>query len=193
MLVGYIGLLMCSVIENYSWGDRFHSYQGEYRGAVVEQPRRMPHGRGIFTGKGEHEGGPGTTMTYDGDWVNGQREGNGRCSVAWNSHGPQYPAGSWVYDGEFARDEFNGRGKTTGQSFTMEGEWANGLLKHGVLRLDDGRWFEGEWVGRYSAQYPTKGVLGAADGTRSEVEFSGTTLLTVDGTAWPAPTTSKPL
>ncbi len=153
----------------------------------------MPHGRGIFTGTGEHEGGPSTTMTYEGEWVNGQREGKGRCSESWPSRGPQSPGGSRVYEGEYARDEFNGIGKQTGQGFTMEGEWANGLLKRGALRLDDGRFFEGEWVARYSAQYPTKGVLGAADGTKYEVEFSGTAFLAVDGRAWPAPTTSKPL
>jgi hypothetical protein len=104
-----------------------------------------------------------------------------------------HPAGSKVYVGGFARDAFHGRGKETGKGYTMEGEWADGFLKHGALRLDDGRWFEGDWVGRYSAQYPTKGVLGAADGTKSEVEFDGRTFLTVDKSPWPPPTTSAPL
>jgi hypothetical protein len=180
-------------IESYSWGDRFHSYEGEYRGATIDGPRRIPNGRGTFTGTGEHDGGPSTTMTYAGEWVNGQREGKGRCTEAWKSPGPGHPAGSTVYEGDFARDAYHGPGKMTGQGFVMEGEWADGLLKRGALRLDDGRWFEGDWAHRYSAQYPTKGVLGAADGSRSEVEFSGTAFLAVDGRAWPAPSTSSPL
>ncbi len=157
----------------------------------------MPHGRGTFTGIGTHDSGPITAMTYEGEWVNGEREGSGRCTESWQGSGP-IPAGSKVYEGEFAHNEFHGRGKLTGQysgqqGFTQEGEWANGLLKHGALRLDDGRWFEGDWVGQYAAEYPTKGVLGAADGTRAEVEFDGGTFLTVDKRPWPAPRTSTPL
>ena len=67
------------------------------------------------------------------------------------------------------------------------------MLQHESLRLDDGRWFEGDWIARYSANYPTKGVLGSADGTRSEVEFDGKTFLTVDKRPWPSPSTSTPL
>ncbi len=181
-------------LENYGWGDRFHNYEGTYRGDIIETPRRIPHGYGIFIGTGNHEGGPPTYMRYEGEWVDGKREGSGRCTQSWESHGSTvYPAGSTVYEGEFYRDEFHGRGKLTGRGYTMEGEWANGFLRYGALRLDDGRWFKGAWVGRYTAQYPTKGVLGAADGTRSEVEFNGWTFLTVDKSPWPAPTTSTPL
>jgi hypothetical protein len=180
-------------LEKYGWGDRSHSYQGEYRGGIIETPRRMPHGRGTFTGTGTHEGGPTTAMVYEGEWVRGAREGSGRCTESWQSHGPSYPAGSKVYEGGFAGDALHGRGKETGQGYTKEGEWAGGRLQRGALRLDDGRWFEGDWVGRYGAQYAARGVLGAADGTRARVDFGDGAFLTVDGRPWPAPRTSAPL
>ena len=95
--------------------------------------------------------------------------------------------------GGFARGGYHGRGKETGQGYTKEGEWADGLLKRGALRLDDGRWFEGEWIARYSALYAAKGVLGAADGTKARVDFGSGAFLTVDARPWPAPQTSAPL
>lgn len=57
-------------------------------------------------GKKHYENG----ISYEGDWVNGIREGNGTLKHYNNI----------VYQGQWQNDQFNGRGKFVNQDYTED-------------------------------------------------------------------------
>jgi hypothetical protein len=76
---------------------------------------------------------------YDGEWVNGKKQGTGTYTRADGS----------VYDGEYNRDRKHGKGRCTwvnGNAYI--GHWVDGVQQgQGTLTCPDGRRYEGEWYG----------------------------------------------
>ena len=161
-------------LEKTSCGDRWRNFAGSYKGDIVNGE---PHGRGILTGRMGGEGGPDKSVVYNGQWNDGKIHGRGTLTIE----------DSIIYEGGFAACYKDGKGKLTDTklNYTEEGEWKQDRLVRGSLRLADGRWFDGEWRVSYSNSYPTKGILGAADGTQQAVEFDGSTFMSA--LSWPRP------
>jgi hypothetical protein len=123
------------------------------------------HRRGKFTFP---DGG-----TYDGEWVDGQRQGQGTYSYlgalfegTWeqgkrNGKGTLFYATGHVYEGEFKADQPNGKGKLTmgKKESVYEGDWADGQQHgKGVYVFPNGDTYEGEFqngrmtgVGKYKS------------------------------------------
>jgi hypothetical protein len=100
----------------------------EYQGELLND---LPHGKGTmkYSGSGQR--------TYEGDWVNGVREGLGSLLFK-DGRG---------YVGEWANDKRHGTGTSTrykGQVYT--GSWKNGVMYgHGVLIQADDTVYEGHF------------------------------------------------
>jgi hypothetical protein len=99
-----------------------------YRGQLLND---KPHGRGTMQYAGAN------VRSYDGDWVNGVREGQGK--VTW-------PNGT-VFEGNWANDQKNGQGTLTEESGQVYvGAWRNDR-KHGqgVVTWPNGEKYDGQW------------------------------------------------
>ena len=80
---------------------------------------------------------------YDGQWRNGCRDGQGKCTYP-TVHGD---TASGVYTGKWRRDKREGSGKfefTNGDEY--EGQW-HGDLRHGkgICRYRSGEVYDGDW------------------------------------------------
>ena len=74
---------------------------------------------------------------YDGDIIDGKREGKG--TMTYNNR--------YVYEGEWMNDERHGQGKMTFSNVDVyEGEWNKGNINgRGIMKMRDGRVYDGEW------------------------------------------------
>mmetsp|Transcript_79924 Transcript_79924/g.232011 ORF Transcript_79924/g.232011 Transcript_79924/m.232011 type:complete len:408 (+) Transcript_79924:31-1254(+) len=124
---------------------------GDYDGEVNVQGLR--HGRGRYTY-------PNTFFTYDGEWVEGQKHGQGKLILGDGS----------LYEGEFKNGEIEGQGRRTwasGAEYT--GQFHMGE-KHGTGTLSSGGGvrYEGGWQHN---QRHGRGTLTGADGSVYEGDF----------------------
>jgi hypothetical protein len=117
-----------------------------YEGAM--NGRGVPHGKGV--GVYVFDCG-GIKERYEGDWVDGKREGKGRLT---DSEGNEKYVGEWMID---KRD---GKGKETLSDGEYVGELKNNERNgEGVLRdksgkvLFQGRWIDGVFVYEVCARY----------------------------------------
>ena len=123
-----------------------------------------------------------------GDWVNGKREGKGRCTWSdgvyegewkddkWNGQGIHYIGGDEnsdcdVYEGEFVNGHREGHGTYTWRSSgsSAEGEWKNGK-RNGPGNY---KWKDGAvWVGNYvDSKWHGHGKMTYASGNTLEGEW----------------------
>jgi len=107
-----------------------------------------PNGRGVAEDNG---------VTYNGEWKDGSRSGNGTITTADGSR----------YEGEWKDDMFNGQGVYTySNGDRYEGQWKDNKYNgQGVRTFADGGRFEGEWKdGKRNGQ----GVMTYADGSQEQ-------------------------
>lgn len=130
---------------------------GKYIG---EHKNGKPHGRGIIYFSSEDK-----RKSYEGDWNNGIREGNG--TMVWknggkyvgnwksgvrNGYGTHYYADGEIYEGNWLADKQHGKGKITFASDDSsnrkyyDGEWVSGIRQGmGTMMWNDGSWYKGGW------------------------------------------------
>ncbi len=106
--------------------------EGRYVGEVLND---VPHGKGILYFL---EGDSVNRKSYEGDWVNGIREGQG--TMIWVS-GEKY-TGSWK---QGRREGYGVDYYADGRRY--EGNWSGGKKSgYGIFYWNDGERYEGEWV-----------------------------------------------
>lgn len=130
---------------------------GEYIG---EHKNGKPHGRGIIYFSSEDK-----RKSYEGDWINGIREGNG--TMVWknggkyvgnwksgvrNGYGTHHYADGEIYEGNWLAGKQHGKGKITFASDDSsnrkyyDGEWVSGIRQGmGTMMWNDGEWYKGGW------------------------------------------------
>lgn len=118
-----------------------------------------------------------TAGTYDGEWVDGQRQGQGSYSYLgslfegnWEQgkrvgKGTLYYSSGHVYEGEFKADQPNGKGKLSmgKKEAVYDGEWVDGQQNgRGTYTFPNGDTYEGEFkegrmtgVGKYKSSSVT--------------------------------------
>jgi hypothetical protein len=110
-------------------GDGFIYYAtGKYEGHIDNS---MRNGEGKYTSDDN-------TLTYNGSWVNNDRDGKGKCEFADGS----------IYEGEWKSDNKNGQGKMTYKDgSTYEGGWINDKREGKGKYIDksEGATYEGDW------------------------------------------------
>lgn len=96
--------------------------------AVKAPPKRVRHGKGTYTERGN---------TYTGDWDNDNMQGKGKFTYASKAE----------YDGDWSDNKYHGTGKYTwpdGSSY--EGSWEeNTLHGEGIYTDSEGHRFKGEF------------------------------------------------
>lgn len=130
-------------------------YVGEYRNG-------KPHGRGIMYYSTDDSY---NRKYYDGDWVNGIREGNGtlvwtngaKYVGAWkddccNGYGVNYYTNGEIYEGNWLNDKRHGKGKITfakDNSYNRKyynGDWLEDILQGiGTMEWNSGAKYIGGW------------------------------------------------
>lgn len=130
---------------------------GKYIG---EHKNGKPHGRGIIYFSSEDK-----RKSYDGDWINGIREGSG--TMVWrnggkyvgkwksgvrNGYGTHYYANGEIYEGNWLADKQHGKGKITfayndsANRKYYDGEWVSNIRQGiGTMMWNDGEWYKGGW------------------------------------------------
>ncbi|MBQ9345892.1 MAG: hypothetical protein IJT94_00955 [Oscillibacter sp.] len=111
----------------FNFGSRSGTYIGD------ENENGLPDGYGTFESKNDD----GTSWTYEGNWVGGH----------WNGQGKTTWSNGYVYDGEYLNDVESGKGIYTlpdGKHF--DGTFVSGEFKgDGVLYFTDGSSFIGQF------------------------------------------------
>ncbi|CAG9568218.1 putative protein kinase [Leishmania major strain Friedlin] len=147
----------------YTWADGDY-YQGDYVRGRMEGRGEMKDATGLYTGEwaDDMRQGYGRMLyaggnVYEGEWLAGMRHGSGKLVE---------PAAHVMYEGEFNRNEKEGRGvQTNSDGDVYEGEfargkpngrgtylWADGaryigMFKDGVKHGDGCEWLaNGDWV-----------------------------------------------
>ncbi|AYU75944.1 protein kinase, putative [Leishmania donovani] len=147
----------------YTWADGDY-YQGDYVRGRMEGRGEMKDATGLYTGEwaDDMRQGYGRMLyaggnVYEGEWLAGMRHGSGKLVE---------PAAHVTYEGEFNRNEKEGRGvQTNSDGDVYEGEfargkpngrgtylWADGaryigMFKDGVKHGDGCEWLaNGDWV-----------------------------------------------
>jgi hypothetical protein len=125
--------------------------------------------------------GPGDTVTWTGDCVEGYAQGLGTATFTHDGQTQSFTADftrgvipdghvisrwgqGWSYDGEQVKGVFNGAGiLTTDTSDRFEGQWSDGKMNgFGVLRRANGEIYSGDWK---DDKPNGEGALRQADGT----------------------------
>merc|ERR1719409_369782 len=121
--------------------------------------RGVRHGRGVFTFKNGDK--------YDGQYVNGHREGKG--TFIWHKGGGDSVA---RYEGEFKNNEMHGRGTLTypDGSVHLNAEWANGqrVGSEGEFRFRAGHTYTGNWA---HSTFNDAGCFTYAEGDKYEGQW----------------------
>ena len=122
---------------------------GKYKG---ELSGRQRHGRGAYTYDN-------ACFSYDGDWQEGRKHGQGSFTVA----------GLYTYNGDFADDEMTGTGTKTWLSGAVyKGQFFQGEMHgRGIYKGVDGSHYDGEFRGNLRSG---QGTLLSPGGDR----FTGT-------------------
>jgi hypothetical protein len=124
-------------------------------------------------------------VRYEGDWANGQQNGNGVLTVLSGK------AVGDVYAGQFKNDQYNGLGvlaygqneANTSKSTGFEGSWLDGNRSgFGAYRWQNGNRFAGAWL---NGRRAGPGVLRFPNGNRNEGEYA-TDLQNGPGVRWRA-------
>ncbi|GHT90584.1 hypothetical protein FACS1894122_01230 [Alphaproteobacteria bacterium] len=126
------------------------SYERIYDGYI--NASKIPHGKGMMTYVG--------IALYEGDFVNGKREGIGRI---------KYINGDF-YEGEFVSGKMHGKGMMAyGNGDFYVGDWVNGNEEGiGAMRYTNGDVYVGEWL---NAEKDGKGKYTSANGSIYEGLF----------------------
>ncbi|MCH5311551.1 MAG: hypothetical protein J1E57_06310 [Prevotella sp.] len=152
-------------------------YVGEYRNG-------KPHGQGIIYYSIDDSN---KRKYYEGDWVNGVREGNGtlvwnsgeKYTGAWkyvrNGYGTNYYANGEIYEGNWLNDKRHGNGKITfakddsSDRKYYDGDWLEGVRQGtGTMVWNNGKKYVGSW--KHNLLYG-KGIEYYTDGTRYEGNY----------------------
>lgn len=132
---------------------------GKYIG---EHKNGKPHGRGIIYFNSDDSV---DRKSYDGEWVNGIREGSG--TMVWkdggkyvgnwksgvrNGYGTHYYADGEIYEGNWLEGKEHGKGIITfayddsSNRKYYDGEWVSGIRQGiGTMMWNDGEWYKGGW------------------------------------------------
>lgn len=98
----------------------------------IDTEYMVPHGYGIET--------IGNTIAYIGEWHYGSKQGRGKIIR-------KYPSGSYIYEGEFYDNVFNGQGKEIlPNGVTYDGIYENGIIIRGQINLTNGIIYEGSII-----------------------------------------------
>lgn len=131
--------------------------------------------------------GPGDTVQWTGECVDGYAEGLGTATFTHNGQTQSFTANfthgvipdghiitrwgqGWSYDGETVGGRFNGAGiLTTNTDDRFEGEWTDGKMNgFGILRRANGELYAGDWK---NDEPNGQGELRRPDGTRIDGTF----------------------
>lgn len=135
-------------------------YKGEWGGNGNHPSDWFQFEHGKYTDWFRIEHGKYITGTvYEGEWKDGKRNGQGKCTWAsgsvykgewkdgkFNGQGKKTWADGTVYEGEWKDDQSNGQGKYTWADGTVyEGEWKDDKMVKGRKTFPTGTVIEGEW------------------------------------------------
>ncbi len=133
--------------------------------------------KGIITGKGKwtinYEGQSLLETSYEGDFVNGRYEGQGKLKFLYSNktkitqtgtfkygmlegQGEQIDQNGNIYNGEWKWGSYHGQGKYTSKEGVYDGSFINGKYDgHGKMVWANGNWYEGNYINGYREGYGT--------------------------------------